>query len=339
MLQPRRAAARFIARRIAAERGWTLGKEVGWHVRFERRFERRHALAAGDRRGADRTAAAGPSALGLRDDRPRRVSRAKHSRRPRHRPFEAGDGSPATTSASSSCRRRLRPSRVASYLGPCEVDPRARPTPSCDGCTRAAPLRGRRRAAGPSRGQRERALLSARRTRNRPHDCRSSSARARRHRHRSPSWDTHCRRAGSRVDAGPGPSRDRCHKHRRDQHYGAWSNGGRGCRGREGCEVRRGPRDRQPRDRADHHGGGGTARRSRRTYRARYGLSALEPVRSAPTLPRAEIHRVDLSGVLLDIAGWGGDPRTLDWFDRPRQDALDAAIALLNRMGALHGTD
>src|SRR4029453_10206923 len=27
-----------IASRIAAERGWTLGREVGWQIRFERRF-------------------------------------------------------------------------------------------------------------------------------------------------------------------------------------------------------------------------------------------------------------------------------------------------------------
>jgi ATP-dependent helicase HrpB len=38
VLQPRRVAARTIARRIAEEQGWTLGGEVGWHVRFERRF-------------------------------------------------------------------------------------------------------------------------------------------------------------------------------------------------------------------------------------------------------------------------------------------------------------
>jgi ATP-dependent helicase HrpB len=37
LLQPRRVAARAIARRIAAERDWTLGREVGWHVRFDRR--------------------------------------------------------------------------------------------------------------------------------------------------------------------------------------------------------------------------------------------------------------------------------------------------------------
>jgi ATP-dependent helicase HrpB len=38
LLQPRRVAARTIARRIADEQAWTLGREVGWHIRFERRF-------------------------------------------------------------------------------------------------------------------------------------------------------------------------------------------------------------------------------------------------------------------------------------------------------------
>jgi ATP-dependent helicase HrpB len=40
LLQPRRVAARAMARRIADERGWTIGREVGWHIRFERRFAR-----------------------------------------------------------------------------------------------------------------------------------------------------------------------------------------------------------------------------------------------------------------------------------------------------------
>jgi len=44
LLQPRRVAARAIARRIAEEQGWTLGREVGWHVRFERRFGARTRL-------------------------------------------------------------------------------------------------------------------------------------------------------------------------------------------------------------------------------------------------------------------------------------------------------
>ena len=38
LLQPRRVAARAIAARIAAERGWTLGRETGWQVRLDRKF-------------------------------------------------------------------------------------------------------------------------------------------------------------------------------------------------------------------------------------------------------------------------------------------------------------
>jgi ATP-dependent helicase HrpB len=44
LLQPRRVAARALARRIAAERGWTLGEEIGWQIRFERRFSARTRL-------------------------------------------------------------------------------------------------------------------------------------------------------------------------------------------------------------------------------------------------------------------------------------------------------
>ncbi len=44
VLQPRRIAARSLARRIAFEQGWELGREVGWQVRFERRFSRSTSL-------------------------------------------------------------------------------------------------------------------------------------------------------------------------------------------------------------------------------------------------------------------------------------------------------
>ena len=46
-----------------------------------------------------------------------------------------------------------------------------------------------------------------------------------------------------------------------------------------------------------------------------------------------EIYRIDLSGAALDVIAWGGDPRTLEWFERPREDALDAALSLLARLG------
>jgi ATP-dependent helicase HrpB len=50
----------------------------------------------------------------------------------------------------------------------------------------------------------------------------------------------------------------------------------------------------------------------------------------------ADIHRVDLSATVLDILAWGGHPRTLEWFDPPSPNGIDAAIQLLERLGATH---
>ena len=49
----------------------------------------------------------------------------------------------------------------------------------------------------------------------------------------------------------------------------------------------------------------------------------------------ADIHRIDLSGPMLDIIAWGGDPKAMDWFDPPAPEAIDAAIGLLTRLGAI----
>ena len=50
-----------------------------------------------------------------------------------------------------------------------------------------------------------------------------------------------------------------------------------------------------------------------------------------------EIHRVDLSGPALDVIAWGGDPRTLEWFEPPRGDAIQTALTLLERLGFIDG--
>lgn len=50
-----------------------------------------------------------------------------------------------------------------------------------------------------------------------------------------------------------------------------------------------------------------------------------------------DIHRVDLSSAALDVIAWGGDPRRLEWFDPPVRAALDAALALLDRLGLTAG--
>jgi ATP-dependent helicase HrpB len=49
----------------------------------------------------------------------------------------------------------------------------------------------------------------------------------------------------------------------------------------------------------------------------------------------AEIHRVDLTDAALDVLAWGGDPRTFEWFDPPAAQRVDAALALLRSLGAI----
>lgn len=44
VLQPRRVAARATASRIAAERGWRVGEEIGWQIRFDNRTSPRTRL-------------------------------------------------------------------------------------------------------------------------------------------------------------------------------------------------------------------------------------------------------------------------------------------------------
>lgn len=65
-----------------------------------------------------------------------------------------------------------------------------------------------------------------------------------------------------------------------------------------------------------------------RAYRLWSRSDKLKPFREP------DIHRIDLAGVALDVLGWGGDPGALQWFDPPRAYALDAALAFLRRIGA-----
>jgi ATP-dependent helicase HrpB len=48
-----------------------------------------------------------------------------------------------------------------------------------------------------------------------------------------------------------------------------------------------------------------------------------------------EVHRVDLSDAVLDIMAWGGDPSTFEWFDTPAAGRIEAAVALLQQLGAI----
>lgn len=50
-----------------------------------------------------------------------------------------------------------------------------------------------------------------------------------------------------------------------------------------------------------------------------------------------EVRRVDLAATVLDILAWGGDPRTFEWYERPPEQRIESALELLQRLGALDG--
>lgn len=51
----------------------------------------------------------------------------------------------------------------------------------------------------------------------------------------------------------------------------------------------------------------------------------------------AEIHRIDLSSPVLSILAAGADLKTFEWFDAPSAERLAAAVQLLTRLGAVAG--
>ena len=57
---------------------------------------------------------------------------------------------------------------------------------------------------------------------------------------------------------------------------------------------------------------------------------------SKPEYLEPEIRRIDLSGAVLQLMLWGeGDGRDFPWLNAPRKEAIDAAVALLERLGAI----
>jgi ATP-dependent helicase HrpB len=48
-----------------------------------------------------------------------------------------------------------------------------------------------------------------------------------------------------------------------------------------------------------------------------------------------EVRRVDLASTLLEIVAWGGDPRTFEWYERPPEERIEAGLELLRRLGAI----
>jgi ATP-dependent RNA helicase HrpB len=87
--------------------------------------------------------------------------------------------------------------------------------------------------------------------------------------------------------------------------------------------------ERISRDSADQRAGRAGRTAAGRTIRLWDERDILRPHREP------DIRRVDLSPVVLNVIAWGGDPHTFEWFERPPQERIDAAVELLAQLGDL----
>lgn len=334
VLQPRRVAARAIARRIAAEQGWTLGREVGWHVRFERRFtpETRVLLAT------EGILTARLQQDPLLSDFTTIVVDEFHER------SIYADLGLALARQAWQARPDLRivvmsatldPGPLASFLGDCpRVDVPGRAHPIAIDYRPAQPLAaaisdvlgetdGSVLCFLPGAGEIARALPEVRAAiagradavplhGSLPADEQEVAVAGgvgRRVILATNIAETSVTVPGvtAVVDTG-------LHKIARYDED----------RGIDSLEL-----ERVPADSAAQRAG-----RAGRTAPGRVRRLWDERDRLRPH-GEPEIHRVDLSDAVLDILAWGGDPFTFEWFERPASERVQAAVALLEALGAV----
>jgi ATP-dependent helicase HrpB len=336
LLQPRRAAARAIAARIAGERGWTIGREVGWQVRFESRFSPATRLLVATegiltaRLQSDPLASAF-STIVLDEFHERSlhvdlaIALAKQAWRAR------SDLRLVVMSATLDARA------VSGYLDEC-------PVVAVPG--RLHPIEIRYEPSSPVASAVDAALGSS------PGDVLCFEPGAGEIRRAIGEIERRVGRGvaviplhGSLDDAEqdralrPGPGRrvivatniaetsvtvpgvtavvdSGLHKIAR---YDA-------ARGIDSLDL-----ERITQDAADQRAGRAGRTAPGLVIRLWDRRDRLRPHREP------EIARVDLASAALDVIAWGGDPLRLDWFDAPPSDAIDAALALLARLGLLHG--
>lgn len=333
LLQPRRVAARAIARRIADERGWTLGQEVGWHIRFERRFSRRTGLLVATEGILTARLQQDPLLSDFRtvvlDEFHERSIHADLGLALARQAWRARDDLRLVVMSAT-----LDTAQVAAFLGGCPViavPGRTHPltVEYAPGATVESAVRGllpRTRGAVlcflPGAPEIRRVLPAARAAASGAdvvelHGSLDADAQ-----------DAALRETGGRrvilatniaetsltvpgvtavVDTGlqklPRHDVERGFDHlwlERITQDSADQRAGRAGRLRPGIAVRLWDQ----RDRLRQH---------------------REP----------DIARIDLAGPVLDVLAWGATPDAFEWFEAPPRDVLDAAVALLGRLGAL----
>ncbi|MCU0256307.1 MAG: ATP-dependent helicase HrpB [Vicinamibacterales bacterium] len=338
VLQPRRVAARGIARRIADERGWVVGEEVGWHVRGDRRCSARTRVLLATEGILTARLQADPLLTGFRtvvlDEFHERSVHADVGLALARQAWLARDDLRLVVMSAT-----LDAQPVRDFLGGCplvEVPGRAFPvelrhlpgTSLADAVTTALASAGGDVlgffAGAPeiARAGRELSGLSATHGLDLVplHGGLGSEAQdraLRRGERRRVVLATNIAETSLTLD-GIGAVLDTgwCKVARYDA-----------ARGIDSLEVERISAD-------------SAAQRAGRAGRTGPGLALrlwdardrLRPHREA------EIHRVDLAPALLDVVAWGGDAARFEWFDAPSGEAISRGLALLAQLGAIAGS-
>ena len=333
LLQPRRVAARSIARRIAEEQGFTLGEEVGWQVRFERRFSARTRLLVATEGILTARLQADPLLSGFRtvvlDEFHERslhadlaLALARQARAAR------GDLRLLVMSAT------LEAGPVAAFLGGCDVvEVPGRPFPvEIEHAPGLSVPEGVRRALAGSRGDVLAFLPGAGEIRRAADELAGLVAEVLPlHGSLPPEEQDRALQPASRrkvilatnvaetsltvegvdsvVDSGL----------QKVNRYDP-------AKGIDRLET-----ERIAADSATQRAG-----RAGRTGPGR-ALRLWDPRETLAPRRTPEIERVDLAAPFLDVIAWGGDPLAFEWFEAPPAHAAEAALALLERLRAIDG--
>jgi len=334
LLQPRRVAARSIARRIAEEQGWTLGGEVGWQVRFERRFGKDTRLLVATEGVLTRRLQSDPLLAGFRtivlDEFHERSLHADLALAFACQAWRARDDLRLVVMSAT-----LDAGPVSRFLGDCPVlEVAARPHPIGVRYEPRAPLAEAVRGAVATAGGHVLVFLPGAPEIRRAQTELGGLPGAR-------VLPLHGTLSAEEQDLALAPSVVRKvilatnvaetsitvegvtdvidsgqHKVLR---YDA-------ARGLDRLLL-----ERIPADSAEQRAGRAGRTGPGRVLRLWDERDRLRPRREP------EIERVDLAGPLLDVLAWGGDPSAFEWFEAPPADRLEAAMGLLERLGAASG--
>ena len=336
LLQPRRLAARSLARRIADEQGLTLGEEVGWQVRLERRFSSRTRLLVATEGILTARLQADPLLQGFRtvvlDEFHERslhadlaLALARQAARAR------GDLRLVVMSAT------LDVEPVAAFLGGCPVvEVPGRPHPVV---VSYAPGRGVADAVRElTRHEGGHALVFLP---GAPEIRRVHTALTDLDRRGFQVWPLHGSLPSDAQDRALAPSAERKLILATNVAETALTVEGvtdvvdTGQHKVLRYDAEKGL-DRLDTERISADSAAQRAGRAGRTGPGR-ALRLWDPRDILRPHREPEIARVDLAGPVLDVLAWGGEPGSFEWFEAPPAPAVDAAMELLGRLGAVRG--